>query len=139
MHFVEDLGVQIIGGCCGTRPDHIEQLAELTKDLTPKERISGDRAVPPSLRRTALHALSRLYLQPQPYEQDNSFLIVGERLNASGSKKCREMLNAEDWDGLVALAKSQVKEGAHILDVNVDYVGPRWCARYARTGLAAGD
>jgi len=48
---------------------------------------------------------------------------VGERLNASGSKKCREMLNAEDWDGLVALARSQVKEGAHVLDVNVDYVG----------------
>ncbi|WP_228054247.1 dihydropteroate synthase, partial [Nodosilinea sp. LEGE 07298] len=60
---------------------------------------------------------------PQPYDQDNSFLIVGERLNASGSKKCREMLNAEDWDGLVALARSQVKEGAHVLDVNVDYVG----------------
>ncbi|PZU98090.1 MAG: methionine synthase, partial [Leptolyngbya sp.] len=60
---------------------------------------------------------------PQPYDQDNSFLIVGERLNASGSKKCREMLNAEDWDGLVALAREQVKEGAHVLDVNVDYVG----------------
>ncbi|PSB67400.1 methionine synthase, partial [filamentous cyanobacterium CCP1] len=59
----------------------------------------------------------------QPYDQDNSFLIIGERLNASGSKKCREMLNAEDWDGLVSLARSQVKEGAHILDVNVDYVG----------------
>jgi 5-methyltetrahydrofolate--homocysteine methyltransferase len=48
---------------------------------------------------------------------------VGERLNASGSKKCRTMLNDEDWDGLVALARSQVKEGAHVLDVNVDYVG----------------
>jgi len=60
---------------------------------------------------------------PQPYDQHNSFLIVGERLNASGSKKCRTMLNDEDWDGLVALARSQVKEGAHVLDVNVDYVG----------------
>ena len=50
-------------------------------------------------------------------------MIVGERLNASGSKKCRKTLNAEDWDGLVALAKAQVREGAHILDVNVDYVG----------------
>jgi 5-methyltetrahydrofolate--homocysteine methyltransferase len=50
-------------------------------------------------------------------------LIVGERLNASGSKKCRDLLNAEDWDGLVSMARSQVKEGAHILDVNVDYVG----------------
>ncbi len=59
----------------------------------------------------------------QPYIQDNSFLIVGEKLNASGSKKCRELLNVEDWDSLVSMAKAQVKEGAHILDVNVDYVG----------------
>jgi 5-methyltetrahydrofolate--homocysteine methyltransferase len=58
-----------------------------------------------------------------PYLQDNSFLIIGERLNASGSKKVRDLLNEEDWDGLVAVARSQVKENAHILDVNVDYVG----------------
>ena len=58
-----------------------------------------------------------------PYHQDNSFLIIGERLNASGSKKVRELLNAEDWDGLVAVARGQVKENAHVLDVNVDYVG----------------
>jgi 5-methyltetrahydrofolate--homocysteine methyltransferase len=58
-----------------------------------------------------------------PYFQENSFLIIGERLNASGSKKVRDLLNEEDWDGLVAVARSQVKENAHILDVNVDYVG----------------
>ncbi len=58
-----------------------------------------------------------------PYHQDNSFLIIGERLNASGSKKVRDLLNAEDWDGLVAVARGQVKENAHVLDVNVDYVG----------------
>ena len=51
------------------------------------------------------------------------FLIVGERLNASGSKKVRELLNIEDWDGLVGIAKSQLKENAHVLDVNVDFVG----------------
>ena len=123
MHFVEDLGVQVIGGCCGTRTDHIAQLAELAKDLQPKERIVGDRAqLPPYGELPYVPSAASIY-SPQPYEQDNSFLIVGERLNASGSKKCREMLNAEDWDGLVALAKSQVKEGAHVLDVNVDYVG----------------
>ena len=55
--------------------------------------------------------------------QDASFLIVGERVNASGSKKMRDLLNAENWDGLVALAKEQEREGAHILDVNVDFVG----------------
>jgi 5-methyltetrahydrofolate--homocysteine methyltransferase len=111
MHFVEDLGVQIVGGCCGTRFDHIQALAEMTQDLKPKERHPNYEPSAASIYST------------QPYLQDNSFLIVGERLNASGSKKCRELLNAEDWDSLVSLAKSQVKEGAHILDVNVDYVG----------------
>lgn len=111
MHFVEDLGVQVIGGCCGTRPDHIQQLAEIAKDLKPKVRQ-------PSLEPAAASIYST-----QNYTQDNSFLIVGERLNASGSKKCRDLLNTEDWDGLVSIARSQVKEGAHILDVNVDYVG----------------
>ncbi|WP_017651950.1 methionine synthase [Fortiea contorta] len=110
-HFVEDLGVQVIGGCCGTRPEHIQQLAEITKDLKPK------------LRQPSLEPAAASIYTTQPYEQDNSFLIVGERLNASGSKKCRDLLNAEDWDGLVSMARSQVKEGAHILDVNVDYVG----------------
>jgi 5-methyltetrahydrofolate--homocysteine methyltransferase len=111
MHFVEDLGVQIIGGCCGTRYDHIRSLAEISADLTPKERHPHYEPSAASIYST------------QPYIQDNSFLIVGERLNASGSKQCRELLNEENWDSLVALAKSQVKEGAHILDVNVDYVG----------------
>ncbi|NJN04497.1 MAG: methionine synthase, partial [Leptolyngbyaceae cyanobacterium RM1_1_2] len=123
MHFVEDLGVQVIGGCCGTRPDHIQQLAEMTHDLRPKVRKIGDRqSLPPYSGLEYIPSAASIY-SSQPYEQDNSFLIVGERLNASGSKKCREMLNAEDWDGLVSLAKSQVREGAHILDVNVDYVG----------------
>ncbi|MDB9528931.1 methionine synthase [Oscillatoria sp. CS-180] len=137
MHFVEDLGVQVIGGCCGTRPDHIAQLAEIAKTLHPKERpVRGEQTMQNSKfkiqnlsketdPRPALNyvpSAASIY-SPQPYDQDNSFLIVGERLNASGSKKCRTMLNDEDWDGLVALARSQVKEGAHVLDVNVDYVG----------------
>ncbi len=111
MHFVEDLGVQVIGGCCGTRPEHIQQLAEIAKELKPK------------VRQPSLEPAAASIYTTQPYDQDNSFLIVGERLNASGSKKCRDLLNAEDWDGLVSMARSQVKEGAHILDVNVDYVG----------------
>jgi 5-methyltetrahydrofolate--homocysteine methyltransferase len=123
MHFVEDLGVQIIGGCCGTRADHIQQLAELSQDLKPKERVVGDRSALPPYGELPYSPSAASIYSPQPYEQENSFLIVGERLNASGSKKCRDLLNAEDWDGLVALAKAQVKEGAHILDVNVDYVG----------------
>lgn len=111
MHFIEDLGVQVIGGCCGTRFEHIHELASLSQTLTPKAReISWQPAA------------ASIY-SAQPYDQDNSFLIVGERLNASGSKKCRDLLNAEDWDGLVSMAREQVREGAHVLDVNVDYVG----------------
>lgn len=109
--FVEDWGVQVIGGCCGTRPEHIQALAEIGQTLQPKERHFSYEPSAASI------------YTAQPYEQDNSFLIVGERLNASGSKKCRDLLNAEDWDGLVSLAKAQVREGAHVLDVNVDYVG----------------
>ncbi|AGF52730.1 5-methyltetrahydrofolate--homocysteine methyltransferase [Synechocystis sp. PCC 6803] len=111
MHFIEDLGVQVIGGCCGTRPDHIKALADIAKDLQPKQRQPHYEPSAASIYST------------QTYAQENSFLIIGERLNASGSKKCRDLLNAEDWDSLVSLAKSQVKEGAQILDVNVDYVG----------------
>jgi len=111
MHFVEDLGVQVIGGCCGTRYEHIQALAEISKTLKPKQR--EPQFIP---------SAASIY-SPQSYEQENSFLIIGERLNASGSKKCRDLLNLEDWDGLVSLAKSQIKEGAQILDINVDYVG----------------
>jgi len=129
--FIEDLGVQVIGGCCGTRPDHIAQLAAVAAELKPKDRpirvprweLNGSAKQDdprPVLNYTP--AAASIY-SAQPYDQDNSFLIVGERLNASGSKKVRELLNAEDWDGLVSVARSQVKEGAHVLDVNVDYVG----------------
>ncbi|AFY38567.1 methionine synthase (B12-dependent) [[Leptolyngbya] sp. PCC 7376] len=111
MHFIEDLGVQVIGGCCGTRPAHIKALAEVAAELKPKER------------HTTFEPSAASIYSTQPYIQDNSFLIVGERLNASGSKKCRTLLNEENWDSLISLAKSQVKEGAHVLDVNVDYVG----------------
>src|SRR5262249_44311875 len=67
-------------------------------------------------------ASSSIFIQ-QPYRQDTSFLIIGERVNASGSRKMRDLLNAEDWDGLVSLAREQEREGAHVLDVNVDFVG----------------
>ncbi len=123
LHFVEDLGVQVIGGCCGTTPAHIASLAELASGL----RAAPRRVRKPEQRQERPHldyepAAASIY-GVTPYFQDNSFLIIGERLNASGSKKVRELLNEEDWDGLVGVARSQVKENAHILDVNVDYVG----------------
>ena len=121
MHFVEDLGVQVIGGCCGTTPAHIKALSEISAELSPAVRDVRTH----HLERQQLRyepAASSIY-GATPYFQDNSFLIIGERLNASGSKKVRELLNEEDWDGLVAVARGQVKENAHVLDVNVDYVG----------------
>jgi len=111
VHFASDFGVNIVGGCCGTTPAHLKLVVEAMQRLTPKARDA--KLVP---------AASSIYFQ-QPYVQDASFLIVGERVNASGSKKMRDLLNAEDWDGLVSLAKEQEREGAHILDVNVDFVG----------------
>ena len=123
MHFVEDLGVQVIGGCCGTTPAHISALAELAADLRPAPREV--RRPEHRLERPPYHyepSVASIY-GVTPYFQDNSFLIIGERLNASGSKKVRDLLNAEDWDGLVAVARGQLKENAHVLDVNVDYVG----------------
>ncbi|MCP9799509.1 methionine synthase [Synechococcus sp. RedBA-s] len=123
LHFVEDLGVQVIGGCCGTTPSHIAALAELAADLQPRPRPV--RLPEQRLQRPALQwepAAASIY-GVTPYHQDNSFLIIGERLNASGSRKVRDLLNDEDWDGLVALARGQIKENAHVLDVNVDYVG----------------
>src|SRR5438067_3513899 len=110
-HFVKDFGVNLIGGCCGTTPAHMKAVVEAVKDVTPLKR---------DVPRTP--ASSSLYMQ-QPYRQDTSFLIVGERVNASGSKRVRGLLDAEDWDGLVSLAREQEREGAHVLDVNVDFVG----------------
>jgi len=110
-HFVEQHGVSIVGGCCGTTPAHLKRVVE----------VIGRRAPTP---RTPEHtpAASSLYASV-PFRQDLSILIVGERTNANGSKQFRERLLAGDADGMVAVARDQVKEGAHVLDVCVDYVG----------------
>src|ERR1041384_2217137 len=111
VHFARDFGVNVVGGCCGTTPAHLKLVVEAMQRITPKQRDA--RLVP---------AASSIYIQ-QPYRQDTSFLIVGERVNASGSKKMRELLNTENWAALVSRARAQEREGAHVLDVNVDYVG----------------
>ncbi len=111
LHFAEDFGANIVGGCCGTTPEHLKLVVEQVGRISPKQR--SVKLIP---------SASSIFFQ-QPYTQDNSFLIIGERVNASGSKKMRDLLDKEDWDGLVSLAKEQEREGAHILDVNVDFVG----------------
>jgi 5-methyltetrahydrofolate--homocysteine methyltransferase len=119
MNFIYDFNVQLIGGCCGTTPEHIKYLSSIIDEIiynesTNKKGKNNSSGFIPSA--------SSIY-NSVPYKQDNSILIVGERLNASGSKKVRELLNNDDWDGLVSIAKQQQKENAHVLDVNVDYVG----------------
>ncbi len=119
MNFIYDFNVQLIGGCCGTTPEHIKYLSSIIDEIKDNERTNNNGKKNSS---SFIPSASSIY-NSVPYKQDNSILIVGERLNASGSKKVRELLNNDDWDGLVAIAKQQQKENAHVLDVNVDYVG----------------
>jgi 5-methyltetrahydrofolate--homocysteine methyltransferase len=109
--FITEFGVSIVGGCCGTTPEHLAAVVEACADLTPTPRqpVHED-------------SIASLYA-PVTLEQDKSFLIIGERLNANGSKKFRELLLAEDWEAITQMAREQVREGAHTLDVCVDYVG----------------
>lgn len=109
--FVTELGVNIIGGCCGTTPEHLAAVVDRCKDLTPAPRTPMHE---PGA--TSIYSLV-------PFEQDTSFMIIGERTNANGSKKFREALLDADLDTCVQMAKDQVREGAHVLDVCVDYVG----------------
>ncbi|MGD9753707.1 MAG: methionine synthase [Acidimicrobiia bacterium] len=109
--FITELGVQIIGGCCGTTPEYIKLLDETCRPLTPAPRN-------PSHEPSAASIYSNV-----PLAQDTSFLIIGERTNANGSKKFRDAMLEGDWDGCVQMARDQIREGAHLLDVCVDYVG----------------
>ena len=109
--FVEEHGVAIVGGCCGTTPAHLRRVVEVIGRRPPRPR--APEYVP---------AAASLYVSA-PFRQDQSFLIVGERTNANGSKQFRELLLAGDYDGMVTMAKDQAREGAHVLDVCVDYVG----------------
>jgi 5-methyltetrahydrofolate--homocysteine methyltransferase len=110
-HHVEDLGIGIVGGCCGTTPEHMRLVVEAVADLEPARRTP-----------TFEPSVSSIY-SPVTLEQDLSFLIIGERTNANGSKAFREAMLAADWDTCSKIATEQIREGAHVLDVCVDYVG----------------
>lgn len=110
-NYVDQYGINLIGGCCGTTPEHLAALVE---------RVRG-RALPqltPKLEPGA----SSLY-QFVPFRQDQTYLAIGERANANGSKAFREALLAEDWEACIEIAKDQIRDGAHMLDLSVDYVG----------------
>ena len=110
-HHVADLGITILGGCCGTTPAHLKAVVDAVRGAVPKERTPHDE---PSV--TSLYS-------PVTIEQENSFLIIGERTNAMGSKAFREAMLRADWDTCLKMATDQIREGSHVLDVCVDYVG----------------
>jgi 5-methyltetrahydrofolate--homocysteine methyltransferase len=112
MHrFVTEFGVSVVGGCCGTTPEHLAAVVEACSGLVPTVR-------------TPVHEPSAASIYTSvPFKQDTSYLAVGERTNANGSKKFREAMLEGDWDTCVAMAREQVTEGSHLIDVCVDYTG----------------
>ncbi|MFD2080452.1 5-methyltetrahydrofolate--homocysteine methyltransferase [Actinopolymorpha cephalotaxi] len=109
--FVADYGLALVGGCCGTTPEHIRQVVE---------RVGGRELAPRTPQRDP--GTSSLY-QHVPFRQDTSYLAIGERTNANGSKAFREAMVAGRWEDCVDIARAQIRDGSHILDLCVDYVG----------------
>jgi 5-methyltetrahydrofolate--homocysteine methyltransferase len=109
--FVTEYGVSAIGGCCGTTPDHLRAVVDAVRGAMPAQRQPVHEASAASI------------YSAVPFEQETSFLVVGERTNANGSKRFREAMLAGDWETCVAMARDQVGEGAHVIDVCVDYTG----------------
>ncbi|MET9425915.1 methionine synthase [Streptomyces sp. NPDC006540] len=109
--FVADYGLSLVGGCCGTTPEHLRQLVERVRgaELTPRDPRPEPGA-------------ASLY-QTVPFRQDTAYMAIGERTNANGSKKFREAMLEGRWDDCVEMARDQIREGAHMLDLCVDYVG----------------
>ncbi len=105
--FVERYGVGIVGGCCGTTPEHIAAIAERVKDAKP-----GERPEPGPQELSSMMTSTPLVQEPRP-------TLVGERVNSQGSRAAKEMLLADDYDGLTQVAENQVEGGAHVLDVCV--------------------
>ncbi|NOY77450.1 MAG: methionine synthase [Calditrichaeota bacterium] len=109
--FITQNGVEIVGGCCGSEPDHLKAVVEAVSHLKPAPRNPRFRPSVSSLYQTVL------------MDQNPPPLIVGERANSNGSKKFRELLLAEDYDAMVQIGRQQEKDGAHMLDVCVAYAG----------------
>ncbi len=111
VRYVTEFGVGIVGGCCGTMPEHLKMLCDAVAGLKPRERHI--------VRKPQLSSL----ISAVDVRQDKSYLIVAERTNTNGSRQFKRLLQAEDWDGLVSMARDEMREGSHLLDVCVDFVG----------------
>ncbi|MFE7597920.1 methionine synthase [Streptomyces sp. NPDC057494] len=110
-NFVRDYGLSLVGGCCGSTPEHLRHVVERVQGLTPPERSPRPEPGAASLYQTV------------PFRQDTAYMAIGERTNANGSKKFREAMLEARWDDCVEMARDQIREGAHMLDLCVDYVG----------------
>ena len=109
--FISDYGLSLVGGCCGTTPEHLRALVEKVR-VTEK----GKRKPRPE------PGVASLYTHV-PFKQDAAYLAVGERTNANGSKAFREAMLEQRWDDCIEIARAQIRDGAHLLDLCVDYVG----------------
>jgi 5-methyltetrahydrofolate--homocysteine methyltransferase len=121
--FIEHDGVGIVGGCCGTLPEHIALLYDVVETSRKRGSAAKTISIPTPSPAEFPGSVTSLY-SPQDLRQDNSILIIGERMNSSGSRAFKKLLESEDFDGIVSLAREQVRhDGAHVLDLNVDYAG----------------
>ena len=152
LRYVDEFGVNVVGGCCGTMPEHLQMLVEAVGVPNGSSRKTivegglssvevaaqrGNTDVQQSTINTPQstfgHRAKARSISPRPQvsslitssdvRQDLSYLIVAERTNTNGSKKFRELLKADDWDGLVSMARDEMRDGSHVLDVCVDFVG----------------
>lgn len=110
--FVKEYGVNLVGGCCGTTPAHLKEVVQRVRALKPVSRKTD-------LRDSVSSSFSAVTLS----QEGGTLLIVGERCNANGSKRFRELLLAEDWDAIVEMGREEIAEGSHIVDVCTAYVG----------------
>jgi 5-methyltetrahydrofolate--homocysteine methyltransferase len=114
--FTSEFGLALVGGCCGTTPAHVAALVERLGTRRPGGRPLARRDPRPE------PGVASLYSHV-PFRQDTAFLAIGERTNANGSKAFREAMTEGRYEDCVAIARSQTRDGAHLLDVCVDYVG----------------
>ncbi len=109
--FTREYGLALVGGCCGTTPEHLRQLVD---------RVRGREITPRRPRPEP--GVASLY-QAMPFRQDTAYLSIGERTNANGSRAFRDAMLAENWEECVDIAREQNRDGAHLLDLCIDYVG----------------
>ena len=109
--FIDEYGISLVGGCCGTTPQHLSAVVN---------KVSGKKI---HTRTPALDPGASSLYQYVPFRQDKTYLAIGERTNANGSRAFRDALLEEDWEKCVEIARDQIRDGAHMLDLSVDYVG----------------